>query len=254
MVVAKLYYDYKGKLITPAVAAAMGLTSRSGYRSSGSYTMSKRTKRRNKVTGQSLKSQIIKTHPAKHFTSAPELYPVHNTLYTMCPSMGITQGITNSQREGDSVYLEALKIKGFFHTASTSSAYQYRIIVGWSGEEVTTSSVQYSFVSGLGVTDMFLPSTTDLTVLTGIINPKAFTVLYDETIDINSQIASTVDLRQFAATIPIKSRLDYQSSGSVYGKLRNLYIVVAGYINGGTTGTTTAGHLIISTDLIYKNC
>lgn len=191
-------------------------------------------------------------HPAKHYTGETSPTLVHNTVTSMCPTQGIVQGDGNTQRDGDAIQLEALKMKGTFVTNSTAGAYQYRVLVGWSGEEYTTANIATGLVSALGASEIFLPSTQGW-VNNAIVNPKAFTLLYDQTFDINSQIAATQDSQAFNLTVPIHQSFAYQASGSVQGKTKNLYVVVIGSVAGGTTGSTASGQVLLSYDLIFKN-
>lgn len=198
----------------------------------------------------SFKQKVKSTEPAKHSTVAPSQNPMKaDTLYTFSPTQAVTQGTGNTNRLGDSIELQALKVKGFFNTASPTGAYTFRIIVGFSGEEYSVAS---TFGSGLGGTEIFLPSTTTNWVANGIVNPKAFTALYDQTFDINSMIASASENQSYAFTVPINQTFNYQASASTMGKFKNLYIVIVGNVFGGTTGTTDIGAAFMATDLIFK--
>lgn len=222
-----------------------------GFRNFGSLTTTKRKKKR--LVGSSFKAKLYKTLPAKHYTTADSFAMTHNTLYTCIPSEGIVQGTGNTQRDGDKIHIEAIKLKGTMQAATASNAYSYRILVGFSGEELSTASIESKFVSGLGVTELFLPTTATFWNPNGIVNPKAFTLLYDTTIDINSQIASSADLSSFATTVPINMDFPYQATGSVFGKFKNLCVVVTGSVAGGTSGVTSVGAGVISMDLIFKS-
>lgn len=229
--------------------AFIGRRSRTGR----SYTLVTTNKRRQAFKGNSFKRQVMKLHPAKHYTMETSPNNTHNTILSMCPTQGITQGDGNTNRDGDGVHLESIKVKGTLITSAAAGAYQHRIIVGWSGEEITTANIATSLVSGLSATELFLPTTAGTWVNDGIINPKAFTCLYDETFDLNSQIALTQDLVSIGFTVPIHQDFDYQASGSVMGKTKNLFVVVIAAVAGGVTGTTAAGQHLISADLIFKN-
>lgn len=218
-----------------------------------SYTLTTTNKRRQQYRGNSFKRQVMKLHPAKHYTMDTAPLNTHNTILSMCPTQGITQGDGNTNRDGDAIHIESLKIKGTMITSAAAGAYQHRIIVGWSGEEITTANIATSLVSGLGSTEIFLPTTAGNWVPDGIINPKAFTCLYDETFDLNSQIALTQDLAALGFTVPIHQDFDYQATGSVMGKTRNLFVIVIAAVAGGVNGTTAAGQHLISADLIFKN-
>lgn len=244
---------FKPALKTVPVMLASRPVSRRGVVRHNSYIGTAGGTSRRKRRSVSLKALIKRTEAAKHFSFDTNLTMTHNTLYTCVPTQGITQGTGNINRTGDQVYLCALKIKAYWQSAVTAGPYTYRIIVGYSGEEVTTVGASSSFVSGLGVSEVFLPGTTGQATPNGLINPKAFTVLYDETFDINSQIAATADVQSFIHTVPINQQFNYQSSASIQGKVRNLCILVSAVTASGATGVTPVGNMICACDLIFKD-
>jgi len=142
-----------------------------------------------------------------------------------------------------------LKIKGNIQSASTAGGYAYRIIVGYSTAQknVTASSL------GLVNTDIFLAGTGTNFIGGAIINPKAFTVLHDSVVDINSPVAATADIAQIDIKVPLSGKFDYIGENGVYGKVRNLYIVVIGAVIGGTTGTTACGSYFLNSDLVFQD-
>lgn len=217
------------------------------------YTSVGRKYRSSRSNNKSFKKKVFDTQPARHFTGEDSEPSTHNTMLTCIPTQGIQQGSTNVSRQGDSIYICALKLKYNFQSAVASNGYQWRILVGWTGEEITTANIATAFVSGLGATEVFLPTTTTNWVANGIVNPKTFTCLYDQTIDINSQVALSSDLAGDSTTIRINQAFDYQSSGSVMGKSKNLAIVVVGCVVGGVSGTTVVGNVVASWDVIYKS-
>jgi len=229
--------------------AASGFSNRSKFRhsTSSAYTTTKRRKL-SRNTG-SFHALAVKELPAKHYANTALGALTHNTINTIIPTTGITQGLTNTNRIGDHVQLCALKIKGSFNTAVAANGYSYRIIIGYTGEEYNLPTV---FGSGLSSTELFIANTDANWETNGIINPKAFTVLSDTTYDINSQISAVADCLSYGFTVPLNTKLDYQSNGSLYGKTRNLAIVVIGSVIGGTSGTTSAGLTILAYDLIFK--
>lgn len=233
--------------------AAVSRATATGYRNGRSYTQTGYKRRRPVGNRLSLKRQMIKLHSAKHSTQDLSANNTHNTILTSCPTQNVVQGDGNTNRDGDAIHIECLKLKGSLVSSTTAGAYQHRIIVGWSGEEVTTALIATNLVSGLAATELFLPTTSGTWVANGIINPKAFTVLYDQTFDINSQVAAAQDIVNFAVSIPIHQDFDYQSSSSVQGKNRNLFVIAIAEVAGGTSGVTAAGQHIISTDLVFKN-
>lgn len=199
----------------------------------------------------SLKKSISEMKPALHYGSSSILSLVHDSYFTLFPTQALVQGTSGAQRLGDSVRLEAIKIKGLVQTAAAANGYSYRIIVGYSTQEIAAATT--FITTGLSATTLFQPNTANNWGVNGIVNAKAFTVLSDTTIDINSQITATIDLESFAFTVPLQADFDYQSSGSVYGKTRNLCIVVIGDVVGGTSAVTSSGTSVFAWDLIFKN-
>lgn len=189
--------------------------------------------------------------PAKHNTindSTAQATLTHQTIFTRDITQNITQGDGNANRDGDAIFIEAVKLNGFYQTAAATGAYQCRVLLGWSGEEYTIGAMG----AGLTAAEVFLPNTGANWAAASIINPKAFTVLYDTTIVINSLTANAVDLESFQTTVPIKKKFSYQSAASVYGKVRNLYLVVVASVNGGTPASTAAGVCGVNIDTIFK--
>lgn len=175
---------------------------------------------------------------------------VHNTIYTNTPTANIIQGTSNANRQGDSIWLEAIKIMANIQTPVTVGAFSYRLIVGYSGEEYSNPNTWGSGAAGLTSAEIFLPNTNVNWNPNGIINPKTFTVLHDEIIDINSVTDTSADVHSIARVIQLKTQFKYQNSASTLGKDRNLYIVFIGSVAGGLGG---AGTLVMATDLIFKN-
>lgn len=213
------------------------------------------TKRRKKAPrANTFKQKMLATKPAFHDSVSDSDLQVahkHNTIYAFSPTQAITQGTANDNRIGDRVYLEAIKIKGLYHSDSATGAYTMRILVGYSSEEYNAATV---FITGFAITDIFLPNTGSSFRTSSMVNPKAFTTLYDSTIEVNSNIANTQEVKNFEDIIYLKKDFSYQSSGSQYGKDQNLYVIVCSTVLGGTTGVTNAGATFMTYDLIFKNC
>jgi len=207
-------------------------------------------RRRRTPVRASFKKKVMQIQNAKHYTYTPTQAMTHATLYTTCPTAGITQGDAIGNRDGDSIYLVALKVKGMFLAPTDKNAYSMRIIVGWTGEEVGT--LGSTFGSGVGSSQLFHPSTTGSWFLNGIINPKAFTALYDQTVDINSLIDTVREVSSFNFTVPLEQSFSYQSTASTDGKTKTLVIIVCSAVSGGSSGTTASGDSPIAIDLIFK--
>lgn len=220
-------------------------TGNTKYRTSGrsSNYVTKRGRRR----GTSFNKMLMLNTPAKHETYSPTQALLHNNIYGTNITEQIVQGFGNEGRDGDSIYLEAVKFRGILTSSTTAGAYSYRILIGFTGEEITTGG---AFNLTISTGHVFLPN--GASQLTSIVNPKAFTVLYDQVFDINSQIAATADVNSFAATVPIKQKFMYQSSASIYGKTKNLFMLVIGNVFGGISGTTATGEIVVCIDTIFK--
>lgn len=214
-----------------------------GYTAVGSMTKKRRKKVRFR---KSFKQRVLSIPPAKHLVGDSQEVVNANVIYTLGFTQQVVQGDSNSQRDGDAIYLEALKINGHFQASTTSNAFKCRILIGYSGEEFNPQTFLPSL---LGTTDVFFPSTY---YANGIVNPKAFTVLYDTTLDVNSQVSGVSSLQSFSATIPLKRMHSYQANGSVYGKTRNLYAVCVPF-GVGTASGTAVGSIYMNYDMIFKN-
>lgn len=207
-------------------------------------------KRKRRPGKPSFKKMVFGVMGARHDTGEQAFALLHNSLYTLNLTSRILQGDTNATRDGDSIILCGLKIKGFYNTDTASNAYGFRIIVGYSSEEYNNPT----FSSGLGLTEVFLPNTGNITTTQGQINPKAFTVLYDEKLTANSQLTGVRDRVDVAFTVNFNDKLfNYQSAGSALGKDHNLYVVVVADILNGVTGTTNVGGATLTWDFVYKN-
>lgn len=209
------------------------------------------SRRVKKPSRKSFHAKMAANTPAKHFTGSFLTNHTHNTIYMGSPPQSITLGDAYNQRDGDYVDLIALKLKGIFQTAAAANSYSFRIIVGYSGEEYTTGTS--ALITGITDTELFLPTTSGSWTPNGIINPKAFTAIYDQTVDINSLLAATTDIASFSFTVPLNKKFPYQANASIFGKDRNLYVIVTSGVSGGSIGATSTGLSVIGYDLIFKS-
>jgi len=215
----------------------------------GTRTMTQTQKRRRVGNKKSFKQLMLNNSSAKHFGDTGNVAILHDNIYTFNITAQVTQGDANTNRDGDHINLEALKIRGFYSSAVTAGAYSFRMLVGYSGEEYLAPNFTTG-VGGLGAGEIFLPGAP--TNHTSLVNPKAFTTLLDFNVDINSQIAATADISSILKTILLKQGFNYQSTASTFGKVKNLYVVLIGNVVGGTVAVTPVGECIIGTDLIFK--
>lgn len=251
---AMFYTPYRAPLA--AYAAYKSYGSRTGTQR-GSFTSTDVVTKRKRRTGKvvTFKKKMLDATPAKHQITT-DLQTVivgmtHNTIYTCNLTAGIIQGTGDAQRTGDSVQLSAVKLNGLLSSnpAITASC-QIRVIVGYSGEEYNVPNTFSA--AGLTATELFQAGTGSAWANTGIINPKAFTVLDDRIVTLNNSISLVADIEEIAYTVPCNTTFPYQSGGSRFGKTRNLYIVVIGCSLNGTSGVTNSGSVSMSTDLIFK--
>jgi len=246
------YAPYAGKaaygIMKMGQRQGSGKIQATNFKAGDSLVLTKRKPVRKSRT--SFVNRVADTKAAKHETNRQGVSMTNNTLYTLCPTARVLQGDTNIARDGDAIILCALKLMGFYNTAATAGPYAFRIIVGYSGEEYANTV----FASGLGATEIFLPDTATAVSSNGIINPKTFTVLYDEKHTVNSNITAVIDRVDYAITVPLNNfKFPYQSAGSALGKFKNLYVVIVADVVNGVSGTTDVGGTSISWDLIYKN-
>lgn len=244
-----------------AAMMAMGASSRyprkQSQLSSGWNSTVRLASKRRRVTGtrSGFKTKMLANTPAKHATTDDNQTGVvggtHNTIYTCNITAGVAAGTADDSRVGDTIQLSALKLNGLLSSnGSSTSSCQFRVIVGWSGEEYNLPNTLAS--TGLAATELFETGTGATWRNTGIINPKAFTVLDDRIFSLNNSIANVSDITEFAYTVPCSTSFPYQANGSVFGKTRNLYVIWIPCILNGASGLTNAGNIALSTDLIFK--
>lgn len=211
-------------------------------------------KRKSNPSKKSIKAVMMRNIDNHHMSTNDSTIVVtnagftHNTLYTHNITGQITQGTANSNRIGDKIHIQSYRVRGSFIAPTTAGAYTYRVIVCWSGNEFTAPNL----TSGIGSAALFLPNTGGSNLTTGLIDPKAVTVLYDETYDINSQVSPVADISSVAFTVPINQDFVYENAGAVFGKFKNMYLIVLGFAAGGTPGTTLLGTALFSEDIIFK--
>lgn len=211
-------------------------------------------KKKTKSTTSSVKQVMLRSIDSHHSTISDSVNIIsgagftHNTMYTANITAAITQGTTNTNRIGDKIHLEKLVIEGIFAAPTTAGAYNYRIFVCWSGNEYNPTGL----ANGIGSSELFLPNTGASFLTNGVTNPKGPTVLWDARYDINSAISTVADIVTFRKTINLNQDFAYESTGAIYGKYKNLYVVVMGCVIGGSSGTTPVGNVAFGSDLVFK--
>jgi len=222
------------------------------YRNPPSRTKRKQKKRKYGKR-KSFQKQVLALAGAKHWTVSLNPSTLHNNMYVFSPTIGVLTGTTNTTRNGDEIFLAALKIHASFCSATAAGAYQYRIICGFSTTQDTTALVNSAMPVSTQMTAMFLPNSGSNLLTTAIINPKTFTVLDDRIVDSNSQISGAADITAVNYTVSINQKYVYFGSTSAYGKVKTLYVILIPIVVGGTNNSTATGQHFISTDLIFKD-
>lgn len=236
-----------GTMMKNSLPISSKVTPKIGMARSRTMTMTK--KRKAKGSKKSIKSQIMKMAEAKHLTFvAAGTTLTYNKLYSVTLTQLIERGTTSQQRIGDQVYLDQLKIKGFFGSNTDAKFYVYRIIVGFTGTEVGNATL----AADLYDTSVFQTNTGGTYKVNGITNPKNLTVLMDKTYEVNSQISGSRTVANFIENVSVKRNFPYRQEGSVYGKNNNLVVFVTG-IGNDQTATDSTGFVSISCDLIFKD-
>lgn len=202
-----------------------------------------------RISKKNFASKVRKLESASHFVNSDAAVAfVHNVPRSMCPTSNIAQGLGETQRTGDEVYLESLVLRGHVSAAAATGAYMYRLIVGYSTSQNVSSTLT---TGGLVYSDIFLANSGSYNT-NGIVDPKAFTCLYDNTILVNSLISNSTDNALIAQTIPLKTNFPYKSANGSLGKFKNLYVFVVATVQGGTNAVTSCGSVSLGFDLIFK--
>jgi len=190
------------------------------------------------------RTELKQLHQAPGFSAGMAA----NTVYSYNVTGNIIQGDNDGQRTGDQVHLESISGKVTYITGVDSGFYFMRFIVLYSGEEYTTSA---NFVTaGLAALEVFQNGGAGF-ANTGT-NPKACQVLHDELIQINSQIDLTEDGYTNDFYVNLKgAKFDYQSLASIYGKTKNLYLLVVA--DSSASGTTLKGTPLVNFSLKFRD-
>jgi len=207
-----------------------------------------------KVARDTVTKKILSMSSQFYAVLAPNLTAsFHNFIYTANLSAQIPQGTAIQSRQGDEVYLTSLHLKGIIGSDVVSNGYQYRVMILMSGEEYTGTNFS---ATQLTYSEIFLNTTGAGSLLYATVapvNPKAVTVLYDETFDLDSQVPVTRNVTSFERNIPLYRKYSYQGSGSVMGKKQNIYAVFIPCALNGADGTTPTGQIVMSARLGFKN-
>jgi len=213
----------------------------------------KYTKKSKKVSFASKVKKVIQSETESKFLPN-ELYqaPTANTtLYVYSPTQLISQGVSNYERIGDSVKLVNLKLNGYFTAPPTAlTNTKWRVAVFYHSKAVAAATVS---TSAFTANELFFAPTYTANLIGGIFDPKAVTLLADQTFDMNSLVNTSEDIKSWAMNIPLRNiKQEYLNSQSQYGKKRNLYVAVWGF-TPNTGSVANIGVWYYSSTLEYKD-
>jgi len=211
----------------------------------------KKKKGGNKVaTVASVKRMIQGTMETKQKKYAVSSVAVtSNTIYTYNLTAQITQGNTDGSRIGDEIFLSALTANFRYVTNVAAAYYTCRVILGYSGEEFNPSAGSFS-TAGLTSGQIFVASPGGFAQ--GVVNTKAFTVIYDTMIQINSSITNIEEGHTIRFNPSLSGKFKFQEAGGIYGKTKNLYMIVCPEAKAASA-PANAGELLLNAVLKYKD-
>ena len=202
------------------------------------------------ATVAAVKRMIGNVVETKQFFAGPTVTGMAaGTVYSVNLTAQVVQGTLDGNRVGDSILLDHLALRGKFNSPTTPVGhYQCRILVVYSGEEYNPAATFSS--SGLAYTELMGTPYTATQVI-GILNHKAITVLYDNTVEVSSQITNVTNGVTFGHVVNLKgAKFPYQALSNTMGKTKNLYLIA---IAGGTSTTADFGNVVINYKLQYKD-
>lgn len=183
----------------------------------------------------------------KNFTIAANSI-VSNSILCHNLTAQISQGSTDGSRIGDEVHLSSFIGNFRYVTDAASAYYTCRVLIGYSGEEFNPSTT--AFTTGLTSSQLFVATPSG--GAQGVVNTKAFTVLYDNLMQVNSTISGIQEGQTIRFNQSLAGKFKYQEAGAIYGKTKNLYIVVCPEANA-STAPPTAGFIVLNGVLKYKD-
>lgn len=195
---------------------------------------------------------ITATAQTKHKSGEISLSPVVGSqLYTFSPTQIINTGSDIYSRIGDQIKLHKLVMNGYVIAPIIANAnVKYRISVIYSA--LPRAAVALTS-GGLTYSEVALPNTATINPVTLQFDEKAVDVLGDVTIDLNSLVSTSQDIKSWTMTIPLKDiRFNYSETGGQYGEKKNLYILFQSFGAGGLA-LPNQGSFFFSYDLQFKD-
>jgi len=214
------------------------------------YSKKMKSSRKKAWKKPSLKRQLLRMHETKEASYQANITLLHQSSYAWCPTQTVLVGNNSNTRIGDDVYLTSLVMNGFFATdAAAHACHKFRCIVFWSRAEVACGAFAQNVIGG---SQVWHPGT-DAIIANAIPNPNACTVVSDFVIDAAQVLNTAKEFKSFNITVPLKQTFKYREVNGVYGKSKNLYVLVNSFIAGGVDNTTSAGTLTLAATLKFKD-
>jgi hypothetical protein len=195
---------------------------------------------------------ITSAAQTKHMAGEISLFPVVGSqLYTFSPTQRIVTGSNVYDRLGDAVKLHKLKLNGYVIPPSVALAnVKFRISVIYCALPVAAVVITNG---GLSFSQVALAGTTTINPICLQYDEKAVDVLADITIDMNSLVSTSQDIKSWVMDIPLKDvRFNYSETGGQYGEKKNLYVLFQSYGAGGLA-VSNVGAFFFSYDLQFKD-
>lgn len=174
---------------------------------------------------------------------------LHDTLYSVAPLQGLTEGIQSNQRIGTQIFLRNMRLSGQITNLTTQGQVSYRFLLIRS---TIAYNVSAGWGSGVGSTDFMYNN--GVPKIIELINHKAENtkVLMDKRITVNPSNANG-----FTNTVPYA--FDYKPMHKITYTGENLsiqsttpynyyWVIIPNYYLG-TVGTTVVGN-VTSTSLV----
>lgn len=173
-----------------------------------------------------------------------------DVMYFTSPTQNIAQGTSITTRIGDQIKLKYLKLNGFFYASALANACtKFRVSVFKCADGKSASSVT---AGAFTAAELFLPNTT-ATNAYGIFDSKYVTVLADLTVDLNSSVSTSLDVKSWAVDIPLRNVVgNYKESGSAFLAKNNIYIMVTSY-SANAAQNLDSGAFTYAYDLGYTD-
>lgn len=156
----------------------------------------------------------------------------HDTIVCSSPIMGLTQGVGNSQRVGNEIFLRYIKIHGLLGT--TLPEVRYRVMCVATTKvynPATTTPAAWGGIAQQFITDGLWVPTTTTPLFQRLINKQNtdFVVLHDKKYTIRPDISGTAKTVPFDDTCKVMKKVEFTST--TLGPLRtwNYYVMIIPY-------------------------